>query len=231
MATIPLGLLFCSGKDSLRTPSRSEELCRVAQSAALLSSASTWQSGGPKSSVDDLCAGRGVVLGRAATILRSIETQPFWLEDLSCQLDKSSEFLGSNEKAEFRLFWAGALPFFIWLVFQDSIKVVEAGWSLFGLEKSWKISQVSDPDLSGFGTSLNLEKVWVKWKLNEMQGRVSGCYELDLCLFYLPQIVKFIKVFILGVRKITPLRSSLKRRDLFKVVEVSRSLCAASKRE
>ncbi|CAN0535963.1 unnamed protein product, partial [Ectocarpus sp. 8 AP-2014] len=31
----------------------------------------------PKSSVDDLCTGRGVVLGRAATTLRSIETQPF----------------------------------------------------------------------------------------------------------------------------------------------------------
>ena len=41
--------------------------------------------------VDDLYAGRGVVLGRAATILRSIETQPFRLDDLSCQLDKSSE--------------------------------------------------------------------------------------------------------------------------------------------
>ena len=80
MATIPLGLLFCSGSDSLRTPSRSEELCCAAQSAAWLSSSSTWQSGGPKSSVDDLCAGRGVVLGRAATILRSIETQPFdWM--------------------------------------------------------------------------------------------------------------------------------------------------------
>ena len=37
----------------------------------------TLQSGGPKSSVDDLCTGRGVVLGRAATTLRSIETQPF----------------------------------------------------------------------------------------------------------------------------------------------------------
>lgn len=38
------------------------------------------QSGGPKSSVDDLCTGRGVVLGRAATTLRSIETQPFdWM--------------------------------------------------------------------------------------------------------------------------------------------------------
>ena len=30
--------------------------------------------------VDDLCTGRGVVLGRAATTLRSIETQPFdWM--------------------------------------------------------------------------------------------------------------------------------------------------------
>ena len=88
MATIPLGLLFCSGSDSLRTPSRSGELCCLAQSAGQLSSSSTWQSGGPKSSVDDLCAGRGVVLGRAATILRSIETQPFdWM---ICQLDKSS---------------------------------------------------------------------------------------------------------------------------------------------
>jgi len=64
MATIPLGLLFCSGSDSLRTPSRSGELCCLAQSAGQLSSSSTWQSGGPKSSVDDLCAGRGVVLGR-----------------------------------------------------------------------------------------------------------------------------------------------------------------------
>ena len=44
---------------------------------------------GPKSSVDDLCTGQGVVLGRAATTLRSIETQPFRLGDLSCQLDKS----------------------------------------------------------------------------------------------------------------------------------------------
>ena len=50
------------------------------QNFARLPSPSTWQSGGPKSSVDDLCAGRGVVLGRAATTLRSIETQPFdWM--------------------------------------------------------------------------------------------------------------------------------------------------------
>ena len=32
------------------------------------------QGSGPKSFEDDLCTGRGVVLGRAATTLRSIET-------------------------------------------------------------------------------------------------------------------------------------------------------------
>ena len=89
-ATISLDLLPCSGKDSLRTPTRSREPCCSAQSAVRLSRSLTWQGGGPKSSVDDLCTGRGVVLGRAATTLRSIETQPFWLDDLSCQLDKSS---------------------------------------------------------------------------------------------------------------------------------------------
>ena len=89
-ATISSDPSLCSGKDSLRTPSRSREPCRAAQSASRLSRSLTWQGGGPKSSVDDLCTGRGVVLGRAATTLRSIETQPFWLDDLSCQLDKSS---------------------------------------------------------------------------------------------------------------------------------------------
>ena len=76
-ATIPLDPSFCSGKDSLRTPARSREPWRTAQSAVRLSRSLTWQGGGPKSSVDDLCTGRGVVLGRAATTLRSIETQPF----------------------------------------------------------------------------------------------------------------------------------------------------------
>ena len=38
--------------------------------------------GGAKSFVDDLGWSRGVVLSRAATILRSIETQPFRLDDL-----------------------------------------------------------------------------------------------------------------------------------------------------
>ncbi len=76
-ATISSDPSLCSGKDSLRTPSRSREPCRAAQSASRLSRSLTWQGGGPKSSVDDLCTGRGVVLGRAATTLRSIETQPF----------------------------------------------------------------------------------------------------------------------------------------------------------
>ena len=36
-----------------------------------------YESCGVKSSVDDLALGRGVVLSRAATTLRSIETKPF----------------------------------------------------------------------------------------------------------------------------------------------------------
>ena len=39
-------------------------------------------------SVEDLCTGQGVVLGRAATILQSIENQPFdWM--MSCELYES----------------------------------------------------------------------------------------------------------------------------------------------
>ena len=38
---------------------------------------------GTKSSVDDLTGSRGVVPSRAAALLRSTETNPFWLEDLS----------------------------------------------------------------------------------------------------------------------------------------------------
>ncbi len=41
-----------------------------------LSWRSNYRSSGPKSFVDDLCTGQGVVLGRAATTLRSIETHP-----------------------------------------------------------------------------------------------------------------------------------------------------------
>jgi hypothetical protein len=90
-ATIPSDPLLCSGKASqVLAPSRCWEPWPWAQSALGLSLRTTWQGGGPKSSVDDLRTGRGVVLGRAATTLRSIETQPFRLDDLSCQLDKSS---------------------------------------------------------------------------------------------------------------------------------------------
>jgi hypothetical protein len=75
-ATIPLGLLFARGRIVFGLHPEPGNLvfgckCRW------LSRSSTLQSGGPKSSVDDLCTGRGVVLGRAATTLRSIETQPF----------------------------------------------------------------------------------------------------------------------------------------------------------
>ena len=43
--------------------------------------------GGAKSFVDDLVLGRGVVLSRAATSLRSIETQP-WTRRFVCFLDR-----------------------------------------------------------------------------------------------------------------------------------------------
>ena len=75
-ATIPLGPLFARGRivSGLHpTPGNLVGGCKCRR----LSRSPTLQSGGPKSSVDDLCTGRGVVLGRAATTLRSIETQPF----------------------------------------------------------------------------------------------------------------------------------------------------------
>ena len=78
-ATILLGLLFAWGRIvfGLQPNLRYLDLCCK---CACLSSSLFWQSGSPKSSVDDLCTGRGVVLGRAATTLRSIETQPFdWM--------------------------------------------------------------------------------------------------------------------------------------------------------
>ena len=120
-ATISSDPPLCSGKDSpppRRTPTRSREPCGRAQSALPLSRSLTWQGGGPKSSVDDLCTGRGVVLGRAATTLRSIETQPFRLDDLSCQLDKSSQRERASEgraKRPALRVSAGlfALPFFL----------------------------------------------------------------------------------------------------------------------
>ena len=99
-ATISSDPSLCSGKDSLRTPSRSREPCRAAQSASRLSRSLTWQGGGPKSSVDDLCTGRGVVLGRAATFVRSTETLPFGPEDLSRQLGKPSDRRGPNTESD-----------------------------------------------------------------------------------------------------------------------------------
>ena len=128
MATIPSGLLFRSGKDSLRTPSRSEEPCRRSQSDRRLSSSLTWQSGGPKSSVDDLCTGRGVVLGRAATTLRSIETQPFDWHDLSCQLDKSRQYCEGQGKVLPAFAAGGTLPFLF-------AKVPAEGLVPFSLER------------------------------------------------------------------------------------------------
>ena len=139
-ATISLDLLPCSGKDSLRTPTRSREPCCSAQSAVRLSRSLTWQGGGPKSSVDDLCTGRGVVLGRAATTLRSIETQPFWLDDLSCQLDKSS-YVGSGFSfgigQQLRASALFCCPFFVKI--SETYRVLE--FSIFFLSV-WNISRI-----------------------------------------------------------------------------------------
>ena len=91
-ATMLSGPWFARGRivDSFHCLPLRGETRRRATTARRHSLAPTSQGGGPKSSADDLCTGRGVVLGRAATTLRSIETQPFRLDDLSCRLDKSS---------------------------------------------------------------------------------------------------------------------------------------------
>ena len=76
MATILSGPLLARGRIVLGlrpAPGNLAAGCKCRR----LSRAPAVQSAGPKSSVDDLCTGRGVVLGRAATTLRSIETQPF----------------------------------------------------------------------------------------------------------------------------------------------------------
>jgi hypothetical protein len=81
-ATIPLDPSLCSGNASplLDTVPLSGTWRGQPNDVARPSRSVGWQGGGPKSSVDDLCTGRGVVLGRAATTLRSIETQPFdWM--------------------------------------------------------------------------------------------------------------------------------------------------------
>ena len=77
-AMIPLGFLFARGRIvclfGLHPDPRNFVFC---YKCIWLSRSLILQSGSPKSSVDYLCTGRGVVLGRAATTLRSIETQPF----------------------------------------------------------------------------------------------------------------------------------------------------------
>ena len=60
---------------------------------AFLQYGATTQSRGVKSSVDDLGAGRGVVLSRAATTLRSIETQPSTGGFVSEMLAKFAHFM------------------------------------------------------------------------------------------------------------------------------------------
>ena len=75
-ATILSGLLFAWGRIVERLHPDPGDLAGGSK-CRRSSRSTTLQSGGPKSSVDDLCTGRGVVLGRAATTLRSIETQPF----------------------------------------------------------------------------------------------------------------------------------------------------------
>ncbi|KAI8726072.1 transcription initiation factor TFIID subunit 4 isoform X2 [Biomphalaria glabrata] len=47
--------------------------------------------GGVKSFVDDLVLGRGVVISRAATSLRSVETQPLTRRFVSLQTDNISD--------------------------------------------------------------------------------------------------------------------------------------------
>ena len=51
--------------------------------------------GGAKSFVDDLVLGRGVVLSRAATSLRSIETQP-WTRRFVCFLRQTHLLLAAR---------------------------------------------------------------------------------------------------------------------------------------
>ena len=110
--------------------------------ASFVSSVFTWQSSGPKSSVDDLCAGRGVVLGRAATILRSIETQPFdWMICLVSQTSRPLE--GCEKKAElFRFKRLGSAFLF----------------AKFFLSPSWMDGLTSVPSVGNFEKILKSSK-------------------------------------------------------------------------
>ena len=92
MATISLGLVFCMGKH--RALSRNPAKRKLPKDAIIFRSLfiHLTESRASKSSVDDLRTSRSVVHSRAATILRSIETLLFRLDDLSCQIGKSSFF-------------------------------------------------------------------------------------------------------------------------------------------
>ena len=75
MAILPLGWKSVWGRIGVSLhPAVGSLTC--AQSALVIPDDSVIRVSGPKSFVDDLCTGHGVVLGRAATTLRSIETHP-----------------------------------------------------------------------------------------------------------------------------------------------------------
>ena len=57
--------------------------------------------GGAKSFVDDLVLGRGVVLSRAATSLRSIETQPWTRRFVCFKTHVSISWFGLAAKSQF----------------------------------------------------------------------------------------------------------------------------------
>ena len=81
MATMLLHVQFVWGRIGLSGPfARHSECGRHARSACPFLGILLQQSGRVKSSVDDLCTSRGVVLSRAVIPLRSVETQPFdWM--------------------------------------------------------------------------------------------------------------------------------------------------------
>ena len=72
---------FCVGRQRYETCSRSQPQLKVFAALPIsadggLTNIHPMRRGGVKSFVDDLVLGRGVVISRAATSLRSVETQP-----------------------------------------------------------------------------------------------------------------------------------------------------------
>ena len=72
---------FCVGRQRYETRSRSQPQLKVFAALPIsadggLTNIHPMRRGGVKSFVDDLVLGRGVVISRAATSLRSVETQP-----------------------------------------------------------------------------------------------------------------------------------------------------------